>query len=476
MSADVEGRWAEIFGPKYLAATIILCLGVALLAFNAFLSSTALPTAVNELDGVELIAWATTLYLVFAIVGGAGAVMVKQRLGSRWALIAMAVVFLIGTLVAASAGTMSQVLIGRAIQGLGEGVVAALCFALIPELFPNRLVPKVFGMQAVIWAIAAFGGPAGAGALTEFVSWRAAFLVNVPFVVVFCLMVALVVPNSAASDTRSGFPGVRLLAIGGGILLVAIASVLPAPQAFGLVGVAILALIFAIWLDRRSASPLTPSGAFWSNTALGPGFWVVLLMPVAGAVTAVYLVMLLQQLWGFGPTLAGAVGAVMAVAWSLSSVAVANVRKRSTRAVLIRLGPVFLAIGISGVLCGLIFTLPPLLIVSQLLIGMGFGMSNGYIMLTLIETTSDAERDRTSALIPTTQSAGNAIGAAIAGLAANTAGYVVATTKEEVLTAIIPLFATGSIIAAIAAMTALAMVRRVAPAPILGEEQVAEAA
>src|SRR5690606_25945187 len=137
----------------------------------------------------------------------------------------------------------------------------------------------------VIWAIAAFGGPAGAGALTEFVSWRAAFLVNVPFVVVFCLMVALVVPNSAASDTRSGFPGVRLLAIGGGILLVAIASVLPAPQAFGLVGVAILALIFAIWLDRRSASPLTPSGAFWSNTALGPGFWVVLLMPVAGAVT-----------------------------------------------------------------------------------------------------------------------------------------------------------------------------------------------
>ena len=45
--------------------------------------------------------------------------------------------------------------------------IAAICFALIPELFPSRLVPKVFGLQAMIWAIAAFGGTAAAGLLTE---------------------------------------------------------------------------------------------------------------------------------------------------------------------------------------------------------------------------------------------------------------------------------------------------------------------
>ncbi|MCW5722001.1 MAG: MFS transporter, partial [Devosia sp.] len=281
MSDRVEGRWAEIFGPQYLAATVILCLGVALFAFNTFLSSTALPTAVNELNGVELISWATTLFLVFAIIGGAGAVLVKQRLGSRWALLSMAGVFLLGSIVAATAGSMNQVLVGRAIQGLGEGVVAALCFALIPELFPNRLVPKVFGMQAVIWAIAGFGGPAGAGALTEFVSWRAAFFVNVPLVLIFCIMVALVVPAKAAGAVKSGFPGLRLLAIGGGILLIAVASLLPLPLALLTAGIAALALVGAVWLDRRSDAPLTPTGAFWARTPLGPGFWVVLLMPVA---------------------------------------------------------------------------------------------------------------------------------------------------------------------------------------------------
>lgn len=463
MSDRVEGRWAEIFGPDYWAATVILCLGVALFAFNTFLSSTALPTAVKELDGVELISWATTLFLVFAIIGGAASVLIKQRLGSRWALLSMAGVFLVGSVIAALAGDMNQVLIGRAIQGLGEGVVAALCFALIPELFPNRLVPKVFGMQAVIWAIAGFGGPAGAGALTEFVSWRAAFLVNVPLVLIFGLMVSIVVPAKASGAVRSGCPGIRLLAIGGGILLIAIASLQPVGVALPLVGLAALALASAVWLDRRSSSPLTPPGAFWSPTALGPGFWVVLLMPVAGAVTAVYLVMLLQQLWGYGPTLAGAVGAVMAVFWSLSSVTVANVRSRATRKILIRTGPLCLTLGLVGVLGGLLLTLPALLIAAQALIGMGFGMSNGYIMLTLIEASGEIERDRTSALIPTTQSAGNAIGAAMAGLAANAAGYATATTDSAILRAIVPLFLTGAVMAALASLCAYAMVARIRP-------------
>lgn len=461
MSDRVEGRWAEIFAPNYLPASIVLCLGVALFAFNAFLSTTALPSAVKELDGVEVISWATTLYLVFAIVGGAGAVAVKARLGSRWALLSMGFVFLVGTLIAGTAGSMTQVLIGRAVQGLGEGVVAALCFALIPELFPNRLVPKVFGMQAVVWAIAGFGGPALAGALTEFVSWRAAFLINVPLVLIFAAMVSRVAPQQIKAENLSRFPALRLLVIGVGILSIAIGAILPVEPAAALLVVAAALLIWAIWLDRRSETPLTPQGAFWSNTALGPGFWVVLLMPVGAAVSAVYLVLLLQQLWDYGPTLAGAVAAVMAIAWSFSSVTVANVKRRSTRKILIRTGPVLLMLGLTGVLIGLQLTLVPVLLIGQVFIGIGFGISNGYTMLSLIESSSAADQDRTSALIPTTQSAGNAIGAALAGLVANAAGYAVATTDQAVLASIVPLFAAGICFAAIAATLAAIMVKRV---------------
>jgi MFS family permease len=466
MSNIVEGRWAEIFGPRYLPVTTILALGVSLFAFNAFLSSTALPSAVQDLGGIEVISWATTLYLVFAIVGGAAAALVKRRLGSRWSLLIMAAVFLVGTLVAASAGSMTQVLVGRAIQGLGEGVVAALCFALIPELFPSRLVPKVFGMQAVVWAVAAFGGPAGAGALTELVSWRAAFLINVPLVAIFAVMVLLVVPRGEASGNAHGFPGLRLLTIGGGTMLVALAAVAPPGQAAMLLVGAAVVLAAAVWLDRRSAERLMPPDAFSFNTAVGSGLWMFLLMPIAGAATAVYLVLLLQQLWGYGPTLAAAVGAIMAVGWSLSSVTVANVRQRSTRRILIRLGPVALAVGLVGVLIGLETTQVAVLVVGQLLIGMGFGISNGYIMLTIMEASSDGERDRTSALLPTTQSAGNALGAALAGVAANAAGYATASGNAAILAAIVPLFIVAICFALLALLAGLRMVQLAKATPL----------
>ena len=465
MSANPPaGGWGELFAPRYISVTLILCLGVALFSFNAFLTSTALPTAVEHLGGVALISWALTLYLVFAIMGGAGAALLKQKLGSRTALLASSAVFFVGTLIAANASTMTEVLIGRSFQGLGEGIVAAICFALIPELFPSRLVPKVFGMQAVIWAVAGFGGPVGAGLLTELVSWRAAFLVNVPLVLIFATLVMFVVPRkSPESAEPHGFPGLRLLTIGAGIMLVAVAGIATPMEAAGLLVAAAALLVGTVWLDRRSRTRIMPQGAFWPTTAVGSGLIVALLMPVAGATSAVYLVMLVQQLWGYGPTLAGGIGAVMALAWSASSITVANVRRRETRKILIMTGPALVSVGLLGVLTGILTTQLPTVLIAQVAIGAGFGMSNGYLSLTLMENSSDADRDRTSALIPTTQSAGNAIGAALAGVAANSAGYAVATTDDQVHSAIIPVFVVGAAVAALAFLAAVQTTRKIAP-------------
>lgn len=465
MSDSVEGRWAEIFTPRYATVTMILCLGVALLAFNAFLASISLPTAVQEMGGVALISWALTLFLVFAIVGGSGAALLKQRLGARRALLVSAGIFLLGTVIAATAGSMPQVLVGRALQGLGEGVVSAVCFALIPELFPSRLVPKVFGLQAMIWAIAAFGGPAAAGLLTEMVSWRAAFLVNVPLVLLFAAMVIAKVPAHTPDENRpvAQFPGLRLLAIGSAIMLVALASlVAPLPAAALLLGSALL-LVSAVWLDGRARERLMPHDAFRPISVVGTGLWVVLLINVAGAGSAVYLVLVVQQMWGYGPAAAGALAAVLAVTWSLSAVTVANVRNKDTRKTLIRIGPGLIGLGLLLVLAGLQFDMVAVVVLGQMVIGAGFGMHNGYLNLAMMEAASDAERDRASALIPTTQSAGNAIGAALAGVAANSAGLAAAASAGAVKLAVIPVYLLGAATAALALLAAWHMVRQIRP-------------
>jgi MFS family permease len=464
MSNTVEGKWAEIFTPRYATVTLILCLGVALLAFNAFLASISLPTAVQEMGGVALISWALTLFLVFAIVGGSGAALLKQRLGSRTALLVSSAVFLLGTLIAGTATSMPQVLVGRALQGLGEGVVSAVCFALIPELFPSRLVPKVFGLQAMIWAVAAFGGPAVAGLLTEMVSWRAAFLINVPLVLIFAAMVMVKVPSTPAEDRSSGtFPGLRLLAIGAGIMFVALAALAaPLPATALLIGAAGL-LVLAVWMDGRAKARLMPPDAFRPISVVGSGLWIILLMNIAGAGSAVYLVLVVQEMWAYGPTAAGALAAVLAVAWSATAITVANVKQKETRKTLIRIGPGMIATGLLLVLIGLQIDQVSVLVIGQLTIGSGFGICNGYVNLTMMEAATDAERDRTSALVPTTQSAGNAIGAALAGVAANSAGLAHAASTADIKFAIVPVYVLGIAMAVLALLAAWRMVSMIRP-------------
>jgi MFS family permease len=453
--SSTAGSWAEILRPGYAASTATLCLGVGLLAFNSFLAATALPTAVIELDGLALISWATTLYLVFAIIGGAGAALLKQALGARNALLFAAAIFLLGSLVAALAGGMPQVLVGRVIQGAGEGIVAAICYTLIPELFPSRLAPKVFGMLALMWGIAAFGGPVGVGALTEAISWRAAFFVNVPLVLVFAALVFFVAPRHRPSGAMPDFPGLRLLAIGLGIVLVALAGIVAPLAAAGLLILAALLLVAMVLLDRRARTRLLPTGAFTLGSVVGAGLWVVLLLPVASAGAGIYIVLLLEELWGFGPTLAGAVGALMAIAWSTSAIAVANISSPARRLTLVRVGPAVITLGLAGILVGCLSGQLAVLLPAQVALGAGFGMSWSYLSITLMEASSDAERDRTSALLPTMQSAGTAIGAAIAGLAANAAGFAVAETPDAVRTGIAPALIAGIIIALLGLLLAI---------------------
>lgn len=451
--------WAAIISPRYLGATVTLCLGVALLAFNGFLVSTALPTAVEELGGVALLSWATTVFLVFAIMGGAGAALLKARLGARMALVSAAAVFLLGSLLAAIAGSMPELLVGRALQGLGEGIVAAICYALIPELFPSALVPKVFGAESVVWALAAFGGPVLSGVLTETLSWRAAFAVNLPIGAIFVALVFLIVPPGLREKSPGRLPIIRLLLIGAAIMAVSIGGLLESPVLTFLCLILAGATLFAvIRRDRTAQIPLFPINAFRFDDVVGAGLWVILLMPLAQAGSAVYIVYALQNIFGFGPTLAGMIGAMMAITWSTMAILVAGVPVR-TRPILIRIGPMLLVAGLALLALALVLGQLLLIILAQALIGAAYGTSWAYTSQTIMEAARPGERDRASALLPTIQSAGYGVGAAVAGLIANSAGVAAAFTPEALTDVFIITFAICALLGLPAVGAALAMTR-----------------
>ncbi|HEV7305861.1 MFS transporter [Ensifer sp.] len=441
-----EGRWRELLRPDYFVATVTLCLGVALFAFNEFFVSTALPTAVEEFGGATLISWAVTLYLVFAILGGAVAANLKARFGARGTLIAAAVVFVAGTFIATTASSMPQVLAGRVFQGFGEGIIAAVCYALIPELFPPRLVPKIFGAEAIVWATAAFGGPLISGFMTEYWSWRAAFAVNIPAAALFITLVLFIVPAQAPSTEKARpIPLLRLVVVGVGILLISVSNKAGSvPVMAAALATALTILWAATETDRRAVHSILPTGAFSLKKPLGTGLWVVLLMPLAQASGSVYLIYGLQHVWNFSPTAAGFSAALMAMSWSATAIFVASLRSHALRVKLIPAGPALLSLGLAGLTVAVGIDDYRLVFPSQIAVGAGFGISWGTLSQLLMDVSPRGERDKTSALLPTLQSAGYAIGAAVCGLTANLRGFdenaSVATLHDAMLAVFVVAF------------------------------------
>lgn len=439
---EIGGGWRDLLAPRYLASTIMLCLGTALFAFNGFFVSVAMPSAVAELGRPWLLAWTFSLYLVFAIVGGAMAAYLKGRFGAAATLLGATIVFLVGTVLASLASHSSHLVIGRLLQGYGEGITIALCYALIPLLFPKALVPKVFGSEAIAWAAAAFGGPLIAGIMTQYISWRAAFASSLPAAVLFGLLVVILVPRQKTSDGAGApVPLFRLAMIGVGIMATAVCGLMESRIGIALLlALAFVAIGLFIRADRRSRHAILPRHAFSPRVLPGTGLWVILLMPLAGSASAVYMIYGLQGIWGLKPASAGLASAVMALTWSFTAILVASVNAPDIRKRLIGFGPLLLATGLSGIVAAIKLELLWLVYPSQMVVGAGFGISWGTLSQLLMDSADSDDRDRTSALLPTLQSVGYAIGGAAFGLLANVAGLREGLGGEALREVLVPIF------------------------------------
>ena len=396
--------------------------------------------------------WAVTLYLVPSIVGGSSAASLAQRWGARPVLFLAGLVFLGGTLLASLAPSMAVILLGRALQGAGDGVIVSLCYALIPALFPPDLIARVFGVEALIWAGAAFGGPLLSGWVTQMLSWRAAFLVNLPLVAGFLVLVPLVAPRRRRGGGRTGAALFRLSGIAAGIMTVAAADVIASPALrLGCLALAPMLLACSVQADRASRTRLFPATMFRLSSRSGAACWIILLMPLAQAVSGVYLVLALQRIWSLRPAAAGGIGALMALSWSAAAFLVAGLPR--ARPHLARCGPALNAVGLLGLLAALQTGWLALVVAAQLAIGVGFGLCWSTLNQRVMEDAAPDDQARAAALLPTVLSAGYAIGAAVAGLVANQAGLPRAIAEDASVTA--PLswaYATASLIAAAAVL------------------------
>ena len=167
-----------------------ISLGVAIQAFGWFLVSTIMPSVVLELGSPHLLSWGTTAFLALSIPGSACAGFLKGRYGTRRVLLTASAIVIAANLLGFAAPNMEIFLLSRAVQGLGEGMVLALCYILVSDSLEPVEVTPAFGILAVVWALATLIGPWLAGLLTDIASWRFAFLPMLAMSVSFLWLVA----------------------------------------------------------------------------------------------------------------------------------------------------------------------------------------------------------------------------------------------------------------------------------------------
>src|SRR5215472_13322886 len=179
-----------------IIVTIALMLGMSLAALDTTIVGTALPSIVGKLGGITLYSWVFSAYLLTSTSTVAIYGKLADLFGRKPIFLFGSALFLLGSVLCGSAQSMEQLIIFRAIQGLGAGAVLPIVLTIIGDIFELRERAKIQGLFSGVWGLSSVIGPAAGGLIVDHFSWRWVFYINVPFGLISGLLLALFLKES----------------------------------------------------------------------------------------------------------------------------------------------------------------------------------------------------------------------------------------------------------------------------------------
>lgn len=287
-----------------------LVLAMLLAALDSTIVSTALPTIVSELGGLEHLAWVVTGYLLAQTIVTPVYGKLGDLYGRKIVMQSAIVLFLVGSVLCGLSQNMTQLILFRAIQGLGGGGLVVTTQAVVGDIVPPRDRGRYQGIFGAVFGLSSIAGPLLGGYFTTHLSWRWIFYINLPVGIAAMVVLGATLPSLSRRVARSiDYAGAALLAVVlSSITLLAdlggTAYPWSSPICIGLIAISLLSLgLFAV-VERKATEPVLPLRLFQRQTFVVTSVvGLIVGFALFGSVT--YFPLYLQIVKGVSPTGSG---------------------------------------------------------------------------------------------------------------------------------------------------------------------------
>ena len=245
---------------------------VFLAAMESTVVATAMPTVIASLGGIRIYSWTFSAFLLTSTVTMPIWGRLADQVGRRPAYLAGLTLFLLGSAFAGLSGSMEQLIAFRALQGLGAGSLISIGMTIVGDLYGVEQRAKMQGYFSSVWGVASLVGPLVGGLLTDRVSWRWVFYINIPFGLLAAAAIAIGLRDEGRNRPRASFDllGMGVFAAAISTLLVGLVEIGAGESrrstGVGLLVLSVVLLVLFVLVERRVAEPVIPLRLFRNRT------------------------------------------------------------------------------------------------------------------------------------------------------------------------------------------------------------------
>lgn len=411
--------------PKETRPTLVtaaLLVGTFLSSMDVNVVGTSLPTVVSQLGGLELYGWVFAAYLLTSTTTLPLYGRLADIYGRKPMYLLAVALFLTGSVLCGLAETMIQLILFRALQGLGAGGLIPITLTLFGDMYQAERRALVQGIFSVVWGVSSVLGPLIGGALVTIASWHWVFWINLPMGLAAALVLLLSLHEDPARrdpDQRVNLPSALLLIVSLTCALVALQRLGEGSGAdAGTAGLALAAALcgaLQLLLERRSPSPMFPPEVFSHRAAVVTYLFGLATGSILFAVLA-YIPLFVQGVLHDSPTQAGLALVPLSVTWTASTFAMGWLSRRLGYRTVIICGGALVLAGTATLLLLQASPSQALLYAAMAVIGLGMASMVTAPTLAVQDVMPWSSRAMATAMMQFTRSLGGTFTVTLLGL------------------------------------------------------------